>query len=93
MEHFKEMDMTSLVHLHIFFIRVHLKKNSYISIQKVYYRWELTTSCIFSLVVVVDLDFLLSNFRETESNIDSLVYQVTFLIGGIGLAMMVVAFM
>lgn len=85
-------DLLSSLLNHLFY-NFNFNKNSYISIRKVYYCWEIQTSSIFSLVVVVDLDSLKMNFRETESHIDSLVYKVTFLIAGIGFGVMIVGFM
>ncbi len=53
----------------------------------------MATSCIFSLVVVVDLNYLLENFHETELKIQNLIIDVTTLISGIVLAVIVVAIM
>lgn len=64
---------------------------SYISIKKVYYRWELLASSIFSMVVVVDLNVLLQNFRNAEEDIKSMIFKATFLIAGIALGVIIVA--
>ena len=51
----------------------------------------MSTARIFSLVVVVDIDYLLQNFHETEENIKTLVFQVTYMIAGIVTAVIIVA--
>ena len=56
--------------------------------------WEnsrVYTNALFSLVVVVDLTYLLQNFKVTEDNILHLVFKVTYLISGIVFGLILVA--